>query len=411
MKRYALSLGLLLLCALPCCKQAAPSETDVEVAVQAEHPEVRAIAQTVSADAVLFPLAQATLSPRISAPVLRFYVQRGSHVKQGQLLATLEHRDLAAAAVDTQGSYLAAQAALASTRGAQIPEEIRRAELDVKQADATQRLEQSIMNARQKLFAGGAIPGRDLDTATANLAQAQAACDVAAEHLQALLAVGRKAMLEQAQGAVESAAGKHQGSEAQASYAEIRSPLTGVVTDRPLFAGETAGAGIPLLTVMDTSALLAKLHLAQSVAQVLHEGAEAWVTVPGVEEPVKGIVSLVSPALDPGSTTLEVWVRLQNHDGNLKAGTPVHVRVTGQVAPSSLVIPASAVLSDANNGQYVMLLGEDGAAHKRAVTLGIHDMHSVQVLTGLQATDTVIVQGSYGLDDGTKVKRGIAGEQ
>ena len=63
------------------------------------------------ADAVLTPLAQAAIQPKLSAPVRKFYVERGSRVKAGQLLATLENNDLAAAAMDNKGSYLAAQAA------------------------------------------------------------------------------------------------------------------------------------------------------------------------------------------------------------------------------------------------------------------------------------------------------------
>ena len=124
------------------------------------------------------------------------------------------------------------------------------------------------------------------------------------------------------------------------SYTEIRSPIYGVVTDRPLFAGETAAAGTPVITVMDTSALLAKLHIAQIQAQQLSLGASATVIVPGVPDPVPAKVSLISPALDPGSTTVEVWLRIENPKGTLKAGTPVHATITGRAATERLLIPA-----------------------------------------------------------------------
>ena len=88
---------------LPGCKKAAAPET--QVTVQAEHPEQGPIAEHITADAVLAPLAQAAIAPKISAPVRKFYVQRGSRVKAGQLLATLENSDLAAAAMDNKGSY------------------------------------------------------------------------------------------------------------------------------------------------------------------------------------------------------------------------------------------------------------------------------------------------------------------
>ena len=87
--------------------------------------------------------------------------------------------------------------------------------------------------------------------------------------------VSHEAALKQAQGHLTSAEGKYKGAQAQVSYSEIRSPIDGVVTDRPLFAGETAAAGAPLITVMDTSSLLAKTHIAQSLAQQMKVGDEA----------------------------------------------------------------------------------------------------------------------------------------
>ena len=102
-------------------------------------------------------------------------MQRGAKVKEGELLATLENTDLAAAAQDNKGSYKAAQAAYATATKAQVPEDTQKAELDFAQAKANLDLNQSIVNSRKQLFAEGAIPGRDLDTAQAALVQAQAA--------------------------------------------------------------------------------------------------------------------------------------------------------------------------------------------------------------------------------------------
>lgn len=405
---YALFALLFALAATGCGKPAAEDTPAVLVSVQVVHPQRGPISEHIVADAVLSPLAQAALSPRISAPVRRFYVQRGSRVKAGELLATLENRDLLAAAVDTQGTYTAAEAAYDSTKGAQVPEETQRAQLDAAQAQATRDLDASIVAARQKLFDQGAIPGRDLDTAKATLMQAQAALDIATAHAAALNAVGRKATLQQSEGSLLSARGKYLGAQAQVSFAEIRSPIAGVVTDRALFAGETVAAGSTLVTVMDTTALLAKVHLAQSTAQQVKVGDAATVTVPGMEAPAPARISLVSPALDPGSTTLEVWVRLENRDGKLKVGTPVHTNVTGTTVTDALLVPAPALLSAPDGSKYVMLLGPDGAAHKRTVKVGIADGESAQIVSGLTASDTVITDGAYGLDDGTKVKTGAA---
>ena len=89
--------------ALAGCKQAEPPP-QVLVTVQAAKPEIASISEQIQGDAILSPLAEAALSPKISAPVKKFYVQRGSHVRTGELLVTLEDRDLQGTALDNQGS-------------------------------------------------------------------------------------------------------------------------------------------------------------------------------------------------------------------------------------------------------------------------------------------------------------------
>ena len=386
---------------LPGCKKEPVPET--QVTVQAEHPEQGAITEHIAADAILAPLAQAAIAPKISAPVRKFYVQRGSRVKAGELLATLENNDLAAAAMDNKGAYMAARAAYATTTKAQVPEDTQKAELDVAQAKANLDLNLSIVKSRKQLFAEGAIPGRDLDTAEAALVSAQAAYDAAKTHLEAVRSVSRAAALQAAQGQLTSAEGKYQGAEAEVNYSEIRSPIDGVVTDRPLFAGETAAAGMPLITVMETSSLIAKAHIAQSLAQQLKVGDEAQVHVPGLADTVAATLSLISPALDPGSTTVEVWVKIDNKAGALKIGTPVKVSIAGATVAHAWKIPAAAILAAQDGSKSVMVVGDDGTAHRKPVTLGIEDGEDVQVTGGLAPSDLVITGGAYGLDEGTKV--------
>ncbi len=399
------ALALILVAAAGCKKEAAP---ETEVTVQAEHPEQGEMAEHITADAILAPLAQAAIVPKVTAPVRKFYVQRGARVKEGELLATLENNDLAAAAMDNKGSYEAAQAAYATATKAQVPEDAQKAELDFAQAKANLELNQSIVKSRKELFSEGAIPGRDLDTAQAALVAAQAAYDAAARHLDSVRSVSHEAALKSAQGQLNSAEGKFKGAQAQLDYTEIHSPIDGVVTDRPLFAGETAAPGVAILTVMDTSSLLAKAHVAQSVAQRMKLGDEAQVRVPGMDNPSPAKVALISPALDPGSTTVEVWLKLDNKDGKLKVGTPVKVAITGKTIEKAWKVPATAILTAQDGSKSVIVVGSGNTAHRKPVTVGIQDGDDVQILTGLARGDQVITGGAYGLDDGTKVKVGPA---
>ncbi|HEY9127915.1 MAG TPA: efflux RND transporter periplasmic adaptor subunit [Acidobacteriaceae bacterium] len=393
------------------CKKSAEDAPQAVVTVEAEHPETGEISEHIVADATLSPLAQAAISAKITAPVRKFYVQRGSKVKEGQLLAELENRDLSAQALDNKGQYTAAQATFAMQTEAQVPEDYAKAEADVAQAKAQLQLQQEIVASRKALYEQGAIPGRDYDTAVAALAQAQAAYDTAQTHLSSLSRVSRKASLEFAQGQLSSAKGKYEAAEAQVSYTQIHSPIAGVVTDRPLFAGETASSGSPLVTVMDTSSLLAKVHLAQMVAQRLSLGDAASIAIPGIAEPATGKVTLISPALDPGSTTVEVWLKIDNAAGKYKAGTPVRVTVTGNTVAKAVKVPLGAILTAEDGTKSVMVVGGDGAAHKVNVQLGINDGEDTQITQGLHGSEQVITKGAYGLSEGTKVVVGKPGAE
>jgi len=404
-----LAMVVLTVCGAAGCRSTADDAPKPEVVVQAERPVTGAITEDIAADAVLSPVAQAAILPKVTAPVQRFYVQRGSRVTAGQLVATLENADLAAAALDNKGAYDAAQGAYTTATQSTVPEDETKARLDLTQAKSTLELDNAILKSRQQLFAQGAIPGRDVDTSRAAAVQAQAAYEIALQHFEGVKKTGTTASLEVAKGQLASAKGRYLGAEAQLRYTEIRTPISGVVTERPLFAGETAAAGTPIVTVMDTSVMIAKLHIAQVQAQQLQVGAAATLTVPGIDEAVQATVSLVSPALDPGSTTVEVWLKAVNRDGRLKAGTPVHATIKGRTVEQALLVPTEAIArSSEGAGKIVMVIAADGTAKKRAVTTGVQTAQSTQILTGLTATDMVITGGGYGLDDGTKVKIGPA---
>ena len=84
-----------------------------------------------------------------------------------------------------------------------------------------------------------------------------------------------------------------------------------MITDRPLYPGEMASSAAPLLTVMDISQIIAKAHIPQSDAALIHKGDPATLSVAGLDTKLKGTVTLVSPALDPNSTTVKSGYRLQ----------------------------------------------------------------------------------------------------
>jgi RND family efflux transporter MFP subunit len=397
---FALAASLLIIAAG--CSKEKPEEP--EVAVQVASVEQTSLQRNVAADAILFPLQQAAIVPKISAPVQKFYVKRGARVHQGELLAVLENKDLAAAAQDTKGAYDQAQAAYETTTGASLPEEIEKAKFDAQVNKEAFDAEQKVYDSRKELYAQGALPRKDFEQAGVNLAQAKSAYSISQQHLNALLAIGKQQELKAAAGQLESAKGKYLGASAQLSYSEIRSPIDGWVTDRPLYPGEMAAAGTPLITVMDMSQVIARAHIPQEQAAILKVGDKASISSPDVDKPVEGKVTVVSPALDPNSTTVEVWVQAKNPDRQMKPGSSVHLMITSATVPNAVVVPAVALQTNPDGGNFVMVAGADGKAHQAPVKVGIKQDQDVQITEGVKPGEKVITAGAYGLPDNTKIK-------
>ena len=379
-------------------------EKEPVVSVESAVVQRTALQRTVNAEAILYPLHQAALVPKISAPVEKFYINRGSHVRKGQLLALLENRDLQAGAEQNKGEYEQAQAAYETTTAATVPEEVQKAELELKAARQSLQTEQQTYNSRKNLYQQGALPRKELDAAAVSLTQARNAYEIADQHLKALLTTSKAQELRAAQGQLAAAKGKYMGAQAQLSYSEIRSPVSGVVTDRPLYPGEMATAGTPLLTVMDLSHVIAKAHIPQAEAALLKLGDPATLTAPGLSQPIPGKVTVVSPALDANSTTVEVWVDARNPHDQLRPGSTVHISMLAQTIPNALTVPASAVLTESDGTTSVMVIGSDGRAHQHDVKTGVRQDNQVQIVGGVSAGERVVTVGAYGLPDNTRVQ-------
>jgi multidrug efflux pump subunit AcrA (membrane-fusion protein) len=379
-------------------------EKDPIVTVQTTPVQRAPISQVVSAEAVVYPLEQATIAPKISSTIRKFYVQRGARVKKGQLLAELENKDLSAAAESSKGDFEQAEANYVTTVGASLPQQIQKAELDAVAAKSNFDAQQKVYESRKELFQQGAIPRKDMDSAEVAFLQARSQNEQAQKQLADLQRIGKEQALKSAQGSRTSAEGHMRAAQALLSYSRITSPIDGVVTDRPLFEGDLATANQPILTVMNTSRLIAKAHVPQSEAALLKVGNPAEVRIPGLDEPIKGRVSLVSPALDPGSTTIEVWVEASKPNPALKPGMTVELSMTAKMVKDALVVPTPAIYKSSEGADYVLLAGSDGHAHLKTVQLGVHNAEFTQLTSGVIVGDPVISSGGYALPDNTQIK-------
>src|ERR1039458_4918331 len=203
------------------CSKKEEKEAEAPAPVQVTAVTQDTIRRIVAGDGMLFPRDQAGVTPKIASPVQRFLVQRGDHVKQGQLLAVLESRDLTPGAAESRAVLSQTEANLRSTTSAQVPEAIVKAQTDVDIATQTEDAAKKLVDNREKLFQQGALARKLVDDAQVAYAQAHGALLSAQEHLHALQSVGKREQIKTATSQVEAARSHLQSSQAQVSYSRI----------------------------------------------------------------------------------------------------------------------------------------------------------------------------------------------
>ena len=376
-------------------KKEGPEAAEHVVTVDVAPVVTSPISLKVTADALLYPLQQAAIVPKISGPVKKFYVDRGSRVHAGQFLAELENRDLVSAAAESHAAFEQAEANYQTVARGTAPEELQKTELDVRTTKGAMEAQQKLYENRQALYREGAISQKDVNDAQVALAQARSQYEQAVKHLETLQSVSKEQSIKAAAAQRDAAKARADAAEAQLSYSRIVSPIDGVVTDRPLFAGEMPPSGGPIITVMDVSQVIARAHVPD--VKELKVGDAANILPADGSAKVAGKVTVISPALDPTSTTVEVWVQSPNPGQRLKPGTSVRVEMIARTVQSALVIPQAAVLTSSSGSTSVIVVGPENKPEKKGVTLGIRDAGNVEVTNGLESGERVVTTGAFEL--------------
>ena len=392
--------GLLLLAG---CKKKEEAEIEAPAPVQVTAVTQDTIRRIIAGDGALFPKNQATLTPKIQAPVEKFLVNRGDHVKAGQLVVTLENRDLAAQVAEGKGALDQAESNLRNTQGATVPESVVKAQTDVEADKEAMDAAKKVLDSREMLFKQGALAQRQVDEARVNYVKANTDLMAAQEHLRTLQNVSKEEQVRTAAAQVEAARSHMQSLEAQVVYTRIASPISGIVADRPLYPGDVAVPGTPLMQIVDISSVVARVNIPQGQVNAVKVGQTAVLTQTDSTEELNGKVTVVSPAADPNSTTVQVWIEIPNPGEKLKPGASVHAKIIAEQFKAATVLPVTAILPGEEGGQAALVI-VNNVAHKRQLTLGVREGDKVQVLNGVRPGEEVVIAGGMGVDDKGKVK-------
>jgi len=381
---------------------APPSVVDVKTA-RAALGDVRL---SVSAPATIFPRQQANIAARLTAPIRRLLVRKGDNVKAGQVLAELEDSDLIAQRDEAAAAAADASASLQKITSGTLPTDIERARGEVDVAEALLKEAQRLYDQRRELFAQGAIPNRDLLTSETQLSQARITYEVAKKSLDLLMNQSREQDIRIARSRLDQASARLELLTAQLRFTKIQCPFDGTIVEQYMYAGDMAKPDAPIFTVIDLSVAVARLQIPESQAGAVRSGQECVFSPadsPGSR--YLGKSSVVNRAVDPERRTVEVWCDIPHPGASLRNGVFGNATVVTGIVHESIIVPLPAVqFVEGTRQGFVMVVDAKRAAQKRNVATGEIFDNKVQIVEGLNPGELVIIEGGYGLPDGTEVR-------
>jgi RND family efflux transporter MFP subunit len=318
----------------------------------------------------------AVIAAKLLGYVREVKVQTGDRVREGQLLVTLDPRDL-----DVNSRR--AEASLDEVRSS-VPE----ADSAVAGARANLDLAQTTFNRMQELWNKKSISNQEFDEASAKLKAAQAAYEMTR---------ARRAQLDAQAARVQQ---DIRSTEVARSYAEITAPFAGVVTVKSVDPGAMAVPGAPLLTIEREGAYRLEASVEESRLTAIRLGQPVSVTLDGINRTLAARVSEIVPAVDAASRSYTVKIDLPAVP-EVRSGA--FGRASFQLSTRSpLTIPAG-VVTERGQLQSVLVV-ENGIVHTRLITTGQKNKDQVEVLSGLTAGEKLIFPVPQGLSDGAAVE-------
>jgi membrane fusion protein (multidrug efflux system) len=185
----------------------------------------------------------------------------------------------------------------------------------------------------------------------------------------------------------------------------IPAPFAGVLGARAVSIGERVGEETRLVPLDSVGRLQLVFSLPEVAVGVVEPGAPVRIRVaPYPDEVFEGEVFFVSPTLDPLGRRIVLKAWIPNTDGRLRPGLFATIEAEIERRPDALLVPETAVVYDLD-GAYVWRVGEDDAAERVAVEVGLHADGRVEVRRGLRSGDVIVTAGTHKLQTGTSIDR------
>lgn len=376
------------------CGQAEPVQEEKSIAVSVQAAKGGEIENTNTFSGTTKVKDETAVTVEMGGIIEEMNVQLGDYVTQGQTLLRVKGTDI-------ENTIKSAQAALKSAQAAYN-------DSDISIENARNQLETALNNAKlsydetkrqfentEQLYQAGAVSEDTYKQAQSGLQKVKEGLDSAQKAYDTGVSDREqaKAGIEQAQVSLDTAMSNR-------DKLTLTSPVDGVITAKNFDVNEMASQGQPAFIISNTNVLQIDLNITQSDLSKFTEGQTVDVVIEG--QIVQGTVNNVPTVADSSSSLYKVEVLINNTEGHFKSGMSAEVEVSIEKQDNVITVPKKAILEE-DGIKYVYTVGEDNRAIKNEVTTGIETANTVEIKSGVNADDTVVIGGLSLISDNTKL--------
>ncbi|OPJ55288.1 efflux RND transporter periplasmic adaptor subunit [Alkalithermobacter paradoxus] len=334
------------------------------VSVETYESKVMDIDIKTSLSGKVVPFERANLSPKMPGVVSDVKVKVGDVVKKGDVLFTLDQKDVMNAVRQAQASYNLAVANYENVKS---------------QIKASNENYEKMKTMLEK----GIISNEEFQKYEMSMGSMQ--------NTEVL-----KLQVEQARVMLDNA-------KSNINDTIIKSPISGVVTSVNVNIGEVSSAGVPGVTVVNIDRVYVDVNVSEHLVNNINSGDSVDILISSLgDEVLSGKITNLSFAPVGNSMTYPAKIELENKDNKIKPGMFAQVDLITQRKENVVVVPASAIV--VKEGKNVVFVIESGLATMKVVRVGIDNGEYIEIVEGLVEGEEVVIKGQNYLEEGSKVK-------
>lgn len=392
-------------------------DAEAAVALTVGKAVARDIPSYIQATGSLIAEETSDIASKVGGRVTNIYANVGQFVTLGSVIAKLDENEARLQVAQAEANVNQAIAgvrqsearlglAINGTFTATTIPEVRAASANYEQVLAELRQAEANEKRYRELIETGDVSmivyeqyRTQRDTARARLNNAKQLLDAAAN-----AARQNNEAIKSAQAAVESA--RTQVGIAQQAVADttIRAPFSGYISSRPTAVGEYVTTATPVATILRVNPIKIQIQIAEADISFVSIGRGVSLEVDAYRDrKFAGTVAAVNPAIDPTSRAAVVEASIENGDNALRPGMFATAQITREGGSVGVFVPRAAVLSDQSTQSYRVFVIQEGVAKLRVVQLGTEEAEAIQILSGVNADETVATSNLEQLYEGAKV--------